>query len=266
MILNQSKSKATADFALALAGAGYAVLPVLPNKHPACPHGHKDATADLALVAHMFRESGAPLIGIATGAPSSVAVLDLDGEDGLDWLAAHRADIPATVEVTTRRRGRHLWYALPAGCEVPPSTVSRIAPHVDTRGEGGYCVAWAPSALLDRTRLAHWPGWLSDLLHPPPLPRRPVAVRFAAGGADAERRYAVAALRSAVERVAAAREGTRNNILNREAFAVARLVGRGLVESEVRDALAVAGRVAGLTPRAIDRTLSSALRARGGRA
>lgn len=253
-----------ASAALALAGAGYAVLPVALDKRPMTAHGFKDARRDPAEVARMFSTTRAPLVAVATGAASNVAVLDLDGAEGLAWLAAHRAALPPTVEVPTRRGGRHLWFALPGGLAVP-STASRIAPHVDTRGDGGYCIAWAPAELYGRGRMARWPGWLSDALRPPPQPPRPTALRVPVGDATAERRYAVGALRSAVERVAAAREGTRNDVLNREAFGVARLVGHGLAESELREALAIAASVAGLPPRAIDATLSSALRARGGR-
>jgi len=70
-------------------------LPVYINKTPATSRGFFDASRDLAEVARMFKETRGPLVAIATGLPSNVGVLDLDGPDGLAWLAAHRERLPA---------------------------------------------------------------------------------------------------------------------------------------------------------------------------
>jgi hypothetical protein len=102
------------------------------------------------------------------------------------------------------------------------------------------------------------------------MPRRPIPVnsielvREGCGDARA-RRYAVAALRHAVERVAAARVGVRNTTLNREAFSVARLLGAELRTAELTDALIVAAEIAGLSTREARATIASALRGRAGR-
>jgi hypothetical protein len=168
------------------------------------------------------------------------------------------------VAVTTRR-GLHLWFRLRRFAGVP-STAGRIARGVDTRGSGGYAIAWDPPALIaGRARMAEWSVWLDDALKPPaPPPPPPLPPPSPlARGSDAESRYAAAALRRGVERVAMAREGTRNDALNREAWALARLIGRGLDAASIRTALAIAARVAGLGPREADATIESALRARG---
>jgi hypothetical protein len=243
-----------------LARAGFAVLPCCTDKRPACAHGWRDATTDSDALARLFgAAAGAALIGVATGAPSRAAVLDIDPA-GLGWLDAHTARLPETVRVRTRRGGWHFWFAL-AG--EPPCSAGRIAPGVDTRGAGGYAIAWHAAALIaGRARMAAWPGWLDDLLRPPAILQRAPAIT-APRDAPAARRYAVAALRSAVERVAAARTGTRNDALNREAFAVARLLGDGLAEGELVEALAIAAQVAGLAERDARATIASAIRGRG---
>ena len=143
--------------------------------------------------------------------------------------------------------------------------VCRIASGADTRGTGGYVIAWHATGLpvLCAAPLAPWPAWLVDALQPPPAVslRPPVAVRADIGSGDG-RRYAVGALRHAVERVAAASEGQRNDTLNAECFAMGRFVAAGtLAPAEVADALAIAARHAGLAPAETAATLASALRA-----
>jgi hypothetical protein len=66
-----------ASAARALAAVGYFVFPVALDKRPMTTHGFKDASRDPATVAQVFSETRAPLAGVATGAPSGVAVLDL---------------------------------------------------------------------------------------------------------------------------------------------------------------------------------------------
>lgn len=73
-------------------------------------------------------------------------------------------------------------------------------------------------------------------------------------------RYALGALRSAVDRVRSAAVGERNATLNGEAFALARLVADGsLKRGEIEEALASAAHEAGLADAEIRATLRSAL-------
>ena len=72
------------------------------------------------------------------------------------------------------------------------------------------------------------------------------------------------ALRRAVEQVATAYPGTRNDTLNRAAWSISRFISDGALQpSEVAEALAHAGRVAGMDHREVARTLTSALTAAG---
>jgi hypothetical protein len=72
----------------------------------------------------------------------------------------------------------------------------------------------------------------------------------------------VSALKRAVEQVATAPAGQRNDRLNSAAWSVSRFIQGGqLLPSEIAEALAHAGRVAGLDRMEVQRTLASALAA-----
>ncbi len=75
--------------------------------------------------------------------------------------------------------------------------------------------------------------------------------------------YVDAAIRSAVDHVAGAGEGTRNDTLNAETFSLARFVVAGAIsERAVVEAMLYAARVAGLGEHEASRTIASALRGR----
>jgi hypothetical protein len=140
----------------------------------------------------------------------------------------------------------------------------RPVPGIDGRGDGGY-VIWWPAAglpvLCDAPPLP-WPDWLATELAPSGPPLRfsaPPSLDPICGS-----RYCTAALRDAARRIASASIGTRNSILNAEAFGIARLVASGgLDPQEAADALATAAVAAGLPARETLATLRSAFAARG---
>ncbi len=116
--------------------------------------------------------------GIATGERSGIFVVDLDGDEGVDyWLslvdvaAYEKGRDLAEVDTFTVRRGKglHLYFRHP-GFTVPNSR-SALASHVDIRGDGGYIVApGSPHKSGDRylverdVPVADAPGWLIDWL------------------------------------------------------------------------------------------------------
>jgi hypothetical protein len=105
------------------------------------------------------------------------------------------------------------------------------------------------------------PAWLLRLVAPPPEPEWPS--RPSSRPPEQERRYAIAALRNAVQRVATAPQGARNCTLNAQAFALRRFVAIGsLGVSEIAYAMATAAEQVGLDRIEIRSTLSSALRVR----
>jgi hypothetical protein len=247
--------------ALELACHGLPVLPCGEHKRPVTARGFHDASADPAEVRRLFARPGAALIGVPTGERSGLAVLDLDTEDeARAWWRAHRHRLPETRTHRTRRGGLHLHFAWPGG--KVPTTAAKIAHGVDTRGDGGYVVWWPAHGgeVLRDVRLGElplFPGWLLDLIAPPrpaPLPVTRPAVSD---------RYAAAALEKAMVAVATAGEGTRNDTLNREAHALARLVGPAMSARDVAAVMLAAAASAGLSPREAQLTVTSALRARG---
>jgi hypothetical protein len=135
---------------------------------------------------------------------------------------------------------------------------------VDWRGAGGYVVAppsrHASGAAYTWIRrpggnLPGGPATLRELIAGPAIfhDDRPIAHPD---------RYAAAALEAEVDRVAHAVVGTRNDTLNRAAFALGRLVGAGLLDAGlVASELSRAARWAGLGRVETRRTIRSGLTA-----
>jgi hypothetical protein len=243
--------------ALALAAGGLPTFPCHADKRPASPHGFLDATADPDAIRALWRRYPGPLVGVPTGA------LDLDRKhsEAAAWWHANRGRLPETRMHRTRGGGLHVLFVAQPDLRC---SAGKLTLGIDVRAVGGYIIDWSATGLPVRDApLAPWPGFLLDQLRPPPPAARPTITL--PRGAEAGRRYALAALRNAVGRVASAPIGTRNAELNRETFGLARLVGLGaLTPATVAGAMAHAGLAAGLTQFEVERTIASALRARGG--
>ncbi|GAA4828346.1 bifunctional DNA primase/polymerase [Saccharopolyspora rosea] len=235
-------------------------------------------------------------IGLATG-PSGLVVVDLDqlkpgqqladrwrtlgvdhGERVLAQLARGQGQpLPDTYTVTTPSGGQHLYFRHPAepGVELR-NTSGTVGPLIDTRAHGGYVVApgsitpQGAYELYDDTPPAELPGWLVRDLDFRPSPaiseRDPIVVARPSA-------YVAAALRDEARRVATAQPGQQNNTLYSAALALGRLVAGGAVsEHQVRQVLHQAmSQLPNVrphqpwTPRAIDSTINSALRAAAAR-
>jgi hypothetical protein len=83
-------------------------------------------------------------IGIATGRPNQLAVVDLDVKSGDDgpgnfarFLAEYRLELPAGPYARTPSGGCHIWLRTPPGIAVPER---KILPGVDIKGSGGLIV------------------------------------------------------------------------------------------------------------------------------
>lgn len=149
----------------AYAGYGLPVFPVAARtKAPATKRGFYDASLNPAAIERWWRAQDYN-IGIPTGAPSGVWVLDIDGDEGRESLAAlqekHGA-LPATVTSVTAR-GPHLWFAYTG--PVPCST-ARVAPGVDVKGDGGYAIA--PPSVHPTGHVYHWAPDSADVPAPAP--------------------------------------------------------------------------------------------------
>lgn len=200
-------------------------------------------------------------LGVVTGARSGVVVIDIDKGGEIDGL-------PPTWMAETGGGGRHCFYRyVPLG-----NSVGKLAPHVDVRGDGGQIVlvgsvhpktgviyAWAEGASPNDLPLADFPGWVLERLRKPAATPSPaISLRPCSG----RRGWAGTAIDAEVERVRTASEGTRNNALNRAAFALGQIVAGGqLGETEVIERLVEVAEVVGLDQREIAPTIRSGLRA-----
>ncbi len=293
-------ARARADrlaLAIALSERGFAVFPLRAGSKVPAVRGDWEglACSDPA----QLRARGWPAggnVGIACG-PSALFVLDLDvskapapgdaasadakpgadeprdGSAVLRELAAGRP-IPPTLTVATPSGGTHLYYRADPAAGLR-NTVARLGPLIDTRAAGGYVVG--PGSAIGGRRyeitadlpIAPVPQWIVDELTrrhqpegpptPSPPPGRPDPRALRRDG-SATAAYAAAALRNETERVLTAPIGTRNDTLNRSAYALGRLVGAGLLDGDqVTTELFIAARRNGLPAREASSTLASGL-------
>lgn len=166
-------------------------------------------------------------VGVRTGSISGIVVIDEDTAKG-GSVAAAFADlgmdqIPSTPTVITGGGGRHYYFRAPDGVKIQNSA-SKLAPHVDIRGEGGQ-VVYPGSTHPSTGGLYRWAPTLSpedvDLVDLPQIVIDRLTKR---------RTYAEAALDNEINRVKAAAEGQRNTELNRAAYSLGQLVGGGALD------------------------------------
>ena len=241
---------------LNLAAAGIHVFPCKnqprgeDDKRPLTNHGFHDATTDAAQIRTWWRRWPDALIGVPTGARFVVLDLDLQYPQAQHWYS--HANLPLTRTHVTRSGGRHLLFAPD---ERVTCSAGKIAPHVDTRGHGGYIIWWPAEGLevLHGGTLAAVPDWIIAKLNPPPLPPSP---RPPISSALAQRQ-----LDGILRTVVTASEGERNHVTFWAACRFAELVDQGVVGRD--DAIALvteaAGR-AGLPHHEARRTALSAFR------
>jgi hypothetical protein len=135
------------EAALDYAAMHLPVFPLVPGgKVPAVKSGFHAVTTNPETIRRFWR-IGDRYIGMPTGPASGVWAVDVDpgGDDHIRRLEAEHGELPSTRSVIMPRGGKHLWFKY-----VGPvaSTTSRIAPNIDTRGDGGY-VAVVPSITTD---------------------------------------------------------------------------------------------------------------------
>ncbi len=133
------------DSALRYAGRGWHVLPVQSgSKVPLIPDWPNCATTDPSTIRIWWDQKfpGAG-VGVVTGPPSGLVVLDIDGRRGEDTLAAleqQHGKLPLTHAVHTGGGGRHLYFAYSAD-QLVRSSAGVLGPGLDVRAGGGFVVA-----------------------------------------------------------------------------------------------------------------------------
>lgn len=173
-------------YALRYAADGFAVFPVYePNiivdgvmtmcscgkmdcrgKHPRTINGVLDATTDVNTIKRWWTKWPSASIGIATGKKSGLAVIDLDGPEGLASGISLR--LQSSVCALTGN-GKQLFYADTDG--KLSNSVKKIAPGIDTRGNNGYVVV-PPSIHPNGKRYC----WQSQPLNRHALPQLPTTL------------------------------------------------------------------------------------------
>ncbi len=248
--------------ALAYAAQGMHVFPLAPQgKTPLTAHGLDDATTDLMTIETWWARSPNANVGIRTG---DIVVVDEDELGHFDTVATEAGwKIPET-RVAKTGKGRHFYFTQPEGQRVR-NTAGKLAPGIDTRGDGGYVVAppsihpsGAVYAWLSTVDPAQMPDWIASRLVRQQPERQPLPENIAFGTTP----YGERALKDEIDNVASAPEGTRNHTLNTAAFALGQLVaGREVDSSDAWRSLEAAASHCGLPPTEVRKTLTSGFQA-----
>jgi hypothetical protein len=238
------------SWALSLAEQGVKVFPCNADKSPQTIRGYKDASLDPNQVESWFRDGA--LIGVPTGERFVVIDCDLQHLEAQQWLAG--ADLPITRTHVTRSGGLHLLFKPDDRVKC---TAGRLAPHIDTRGHGGYIIYWPAEGLEVRNGdvLAEVPEWIIEKLKRPQreyVPTGPITPRQANRQID-----------GLIRSIATAPEGQRNNILFWAASRFSELQKQSLItrDEAIGLALAAAER-SGLESKEANRAVSNAFQVR----
>lgn len=260
--------------ALKYAEKGYPVFPCRPsNKRPYTRHGFKDATTDVQQIISWWKRWPNAMIGLATGKVSGIWALDLDmpktpGEDSgeayLEKLEEAYGKLPPTWTQETPSGGKHHFFKMPGDGRSVPNSTSKIGENIDVRGDGGYVIV-APSINArggqysftgKNKNIADAPEWLLRLARQPKpesiekraqtktvsQPSPVLAIPFNQMSDDALKE-----VNTALESVKLAKQGTRNDNLNKAAFALGQLVDSGnLNEEEAKKMLIEAANICGV--------------------
>jgi hypothetical protein len=243
--------------ALKLARKGVPVFPCInrpghdDDKKPLTAHGFKDASCNPDVVHHWWStQFPDALIGVPTGPRFVVVDIDLQHVEAQQWLADNRD--PLTRTHRTRSGGMH-WLFAPND-KIKCST-SRLGPHVDTRGHGGYIIWWPACGLevLHGAVLAPVPEWMIEALNPKPAPITIPRICVSAPSA--------ASIRGVIEVLGRAKEGERNHVLHWAACRMGEAVAAGTItESQALGLLISVGGSVGLSSREIMCTARSGIR------
>lgn len=113
------------------------------GKHPQTLNGFKDATTDETQIRKWWTWWPNANIGIATGEPSGLVVLDVDprhgGSKSYAELEQEHGPLPKTLVSLTGGGGKHIFFEHPGRRIKSASNV--LGPGLDIRADGGYIVA-----------------------------------------------------------------------------------------------------------------------------
>ena len=245
------------------------------GKHPIPRHGFQDATKNPVLVARWWSHFPTANIGVPTGTPIGLLVVDMDPKNGGDQtLCRLQADhpFPPTYTVRTPSGGLHFYFST-LGVDPPlRSSAGRLGLGIDTRGDGGYIVvppSRTPNGLYsveDAVMPSPIPSWMVAALQVTTPGKSKRSERTTGEDAGNGRALAVqhysppppVDIEGLVLQMLRAPQGQRNVTLNRLAFWIGLHSSR--VNFSVMDAvcrLRAAAGITGLNANEIHRTIGS---------
>jgi len=143
-----------------------------PGKHPRISDWGKKWSKDTDVIRQWLTKWPDTNIGIITGEPSGIVVVDVDprngGVDALDDLQRKLGKLPETWTVLTGGGGYHYYFKYPVGVKLP----KELCPGVDIKGDGGMVLApgslhvsgkryeWEISSSPGEVELADLPQWV----------------------------------------------------------------------------------------------------------
>lgn len=247
--------------ALEYAGRGWHIFPVEARGKTPLVRWREQSTADPDVIRQMWDVYPDANIGIDCG-KSGLVVLDIDDTDAVPILAEKFGFDPAADDTAVARTGRggyHIYYR--AGSERVKNSASKIADHVDVRGDGGYVVA--PPSSHESGNSYEWVRQVD----PKPIPEAVVKIfnyreerpPVQAPPERSHEKWGLAILSGEAHAIETSQPGQRNNQLNRSAYYVYGAVKGGHLDHGIATMrLRQAAAHVGLDEEEIERTLSSA--------
>lgn len=156
------------EAALLYAEFGFEIFPCAPGrKTPLTAHGHLEATTDLTKIERWWEFHPEANIGIAT---AGLLVLDVDDTRWLAGDPEKQASLAIAPLSLTANGGQQYFFRQPLG-KSWRNTTGKLAPHVDTRADGGYVVV--PPSVLSGERHYRWARGMELEVPPELLPEPP---------------------------------------------------------------------------------------------
>lgn len=258
---------------------GCAETCVTPTDYDRCDHlichGCYAGTTEVDRIKAMWEHLPHGLVGVRTGRPSNLFVLDFDlhtadknGKTGYARLI-EQGLLRRSPSARTGGGGRHLYYRHPLDVDIPNNNRGKLGLGVDVKGEGGYVVAptsakrgkppylWVPG--LEPWNIALSVAPLELVMAITKSDHKPV--KFSGSGTtqrDEER--VLEKWNEALEALDSITVGSRNESLYLAACRGGEMIATGqLTDQQVIDLLEEAGQGMRLTPGEIRQTIRSGL-------
>ena len=263
-VLLDTRQSSLGSAALSFARAAIPIFPcVREGKRPLTHAGFHEASSDVDQVRAWWARWPSANIGMPTGGPSGLDVIDIDVTAASSGFVPYaRADAAGLVDgelarVRTPSRGMHVYF--PALTNRPQRCWQAAAAHIDFRGDGGYVIV-PPSMLA--TPNGRFSYRLDSLSAAGSKPVDAIALREFLASKPPRAVSRTEVLTSAepqrlAQWVSKLAEGERNRGLF---WAACRLVEAGFVPADIDTALAPAAESAGLPTAEIAATIRSASR------